>query len=154
MKTFKMTGEKVVNLCLLLLSASYLAYSLSNYQLGTVRSPREGLMPAILGAGAVLICAVLTLQAFLGKGDAQNVRFNISWLRFFLLIAVSVAYALLLTYLGYPLSTFLFLLGVLKIVKVNGWIKPLLIALMTAAVFYGVFKFALGVLLPSGILGL
>lgn len=153
-KGCKLTGEKLVNLGLFLLSAFYLGYSLSHYQLGTVRMPKEGFMPMLVGVAATLISAFLTVQAFLNKGDSQNVKFEISWKRFFLLVAISVAYALLMSVIGYTLSTFLFLLAVLKIVNVDGWMKPLLISIIAAVAFWLIFKIALGVMLPGGFIGI
>ena len=153
-KGCKLTGEKLVNLGLFLLSAFYLGYSLSHYQLGTVRMPKEGFMPMLVGVAATLISAFLTVQAFLNKGDSQNVKFEISWKRFFLLVVISVAYALLMSIIGYTLSTFLFLLAVLKIVNVDGWMKPLLISIIAAVAFWLIFKIALGVMLPGGFIGI
>lgn len=153
-KGCKLTGEKLVNLGLFLLSVFYLGYSLSHYQLGTVRMPKEGFMPMLVGVAATLISAFLTVQAFLNKGDAQNVKFEISWKRFFLLVVISVAYALLMSVIGYTVSTFLFLLAVLKIVNVKGWIKPLLISGIAAVAFWLIFKIALGVMLPGGFIGI
>ncbi len=154
MKKYKWTGEKTVNLFLFLVSAFYLAYSLSNYKLGTMRMPKEGFMPMVVGVGAVAISAILLVQSLLDRGDAQNVKFHISWVRFFLLVGVSLAYALLMNTLGYLLSSFLFLLGVLKIAGVRGWLRTLLISVIAAAAFYLIFKVALGVMLPAGLLGL
>ena len=152
-KGFRLTGEMLVNLGLFLLSVFYLAYSLNHYKLGTMRMPKEGFMPMIVGVGATLISAFLTVQSFLGKGDAKHVKFNISWKKFFLLVAISLAYALLLNTLGYTLSSFLFLLAVLKVAGVEGWKKPLIIAVIAAAAFYLIFKVALGVMLPKGFIG-
>ena len=112
MKKFKLTGEKLVNLGLLLVSIFYLSYSLCNYKLGTIRLPKEGFIPMLLGIGMVAISGFLTMQAFLGKGDAQQVKFNISWLRFGCIVAVSFLYALVLVPLGYCIATFLFLFAV------------------------------------------
>lgn len=153
-KGFKLTGEKLVNLALFLLSAFYLSYSLTHYQLGSIRLPKEGFMPLIVGVAATLISAFLTVQSFLDKGDAQNVKFNISWKKFFLLVAFSLLYALLLNFLGYLIASFLFLLAVLKIAGVEGWKKPLIISLVASVAFWLIFKIALGVMLPAGLLGL
>ena len=68
MKGFKLTGEKLVNLGLLMMSVFYLTYSLNHYKLGTVRMPKEGFMPMIIGVGATLISAFLTVQSFMNKG--------------------------------------------------------------------------------------
>ena len=110
-------------------------------------------MPLLLGIGMVALSGFLTLQSLLGKGDAKNVRLNLPWLRFAGMIAVSLAYALLLNKLGYCVCTFLFLLVILKLAKLEGWKLPLIIAAVCAVAFYLLFKVALGVMLPAGILG-
>ena len=153
MKKLHLTGEKLINLFLLLLSVFYLSYSLLNYKLGTVRMPKEGFMPMLLGIGMVALSGYLTIQYFMGKGDAKNVQLKLPWLRFAGMIAASFAYAMLLNTLGYCICTFLFLLAVLKLAKLEGWKLPLIIALVCAAAFYLLFKVALGVMLPAGILG-
>lgn len=154
MKKFRLTGENITNLCLLFLSVFYLSYSLTHYKLGTVRMPKEGFMPLLLGIVMVALSGFLTLQSFLGKGDAKHVKLQLPWLRFAGMIAASLAYALLLNTLGYCICTFLFLLAVLKLAKLEGWKLPLIIALVGSVAFYLLFKVALGVMLPAGILGL
>ena len=150
----KITGEKLVNLFLLLLSIFYLTYSRSHYKLGTMRMPKEGFMPLLLGLGMVCISAYLTVQAFLNKGDAQNVKFNISWPRFFVLIGVCLLYAILLNTLGYLIATFLFLFAVFKIANLEGVKFPLILSLVCSVAFYLLFKVALGVMLPAGLIKL
>ncbi|MEG0740771.1 MAG: tripartite tricarboxylate transporter TctB family protein [Clostridia bacterium] len=152
MKSLKLTGEKLVNLFLLCISAFYLFYSLSNYRLGSVANPKAGFMPMLIGAAATLVSAILTTQAFMGKGDAKNVKLEIDWKRFAGIVAASLLYAASLNWIGYLIGTFLFLLVILKLAKVKGWIQPLLIAVITAVAFYLVFKVALGVKLPTGFL--
>ena len=148
-----LTGEKLVNLFLLVLSVFYLSYSMTHYKLGTVRMPKEGFLPMLLGIGMVGLSGFLFIQSLAGKGDAKNVKLNIPWLRFAGMIAASLAYAMLLTTLGYCVCTFLFLLAVLKLAKLEGWKLPLIISLVCAAAFYLLFKVTLGVMLPAGILG-
>lgn len=148
-----LTGEKLVNIFLLVLSVFYLSYSVTHYKLGTMRVPKEGFLPLLLGIGMVGLSGFLTIQSLVGKGDAKNVQLKLPWLRFAGMIAVSFAYALLLDRLGYCICTFLFLLAILKLAKLEGWKLPLLISLVCAAAFYLLFKVALGVMLPAGILG-
>lgn len=150
----KLTGERVVNLGLLLVSTFYLYYSLTRYNIGTIRLPKEGFMPVLLGVGMVAISGFLTIQAFLGKGDAGHVRLSIEWWRFGAIVGVSLLYALTMSFLGYFLGTLLFLVLILKLAKVDGVVKPLIISILTAAAFYLIFKVALGVMLPGGFLGL
>lgn len=150
----KITGEKLVNLFLLMLSIFYLSYSLTHYKIGTMRMPKEGFMPLLLGVGMVGLSSFLTVQAFLNKGDAQNVKFDIPWPRFFVLIGVCLLYALLLNTLGYLIATFLFLFAVFKIANLEGFKFPLLLSLICSAAFYLLFKVALGVMLPAGLIKL
>lgn len=148
-----LTGEKLVNLFLLALSVFYLSYSVTHYKIGTMRVPKEGFLPLLLGIGMVCLSGFLFIQSLAGKGDAKNVQLKLPWLRFAGMIASSFAYAMLLNTLGYCICTFLFLLAVLKLAKLEGWKLPLIIALVCAAAFYLLFKVALGVMLPAGILG-
>ena len=143
-----------LNLFLLLLSIFYLCYSKANYKLGTMRMPKEGFMPLLLGIGMVGLSSYLTVQAFLNKGDAQNVKFGISWKRFFVLVSTCVLYAVLLGTLGYLIATFLFLFAVFKIANLEGMKLPLILSLVFSVAFYILFKVLLGVMLPSGLLGL
>jgi len=148
----KITGEKIVNTGLFLLSVFYLTYSLRHYKLGTMRMPKEGFLPMLLGIGMTGISGFLLLHSCLGKGDAGHVKLGFSWLRFGALIAVSLLYALTLQTVGYLIDSFLFLFMVFKIAGVNGWVKPVLISLICSVAFYLVFKTALGVMLPGGVL--
>lgn len=152
MKKF-LTGERLVNLFLLVLSVFYLSYSLTHYKLGTLRMPKEGFLPLLLGIGMVGLSGFLTIQSLAGKGDAKNVKLQLPWLRFAGMIAASLVYALLLNKLGYCICTFLFLLAVFKLARLEGWKLPLIIAMVCAAAFYLLFKVALGVMLPAGPLG-
>ncbi len=148
-----LTGEKLVNLFLLVLSVFYLSYSVTHYKIGTMRMPKEGFLPLLLGIGMVALSGFLFIQSLAGKGDAKKVQLNLPWLRFAGMIVVSFAYALLLNTLGYCICTFLFLLAILKLAKLEGWKLPLIISLVCAVAFYLLFKVALGVMLPAGILG-
>ncbi len=154
MRKFQFTGEKAVNAALLLASAFYLYYTVAHYKIGTVRLPKEGFMPLILGCGAVAISSFLTAQSFLNRGDARDVTFNIHWLKFFAITAVSLAYAFSMKAVGYMPGTFVFLLAIFRLAGVSGWRKPVLISLISAAALYVVFKMLLGVSLPAGFIGI
>ena len=60
---------------------------------------------------------------------------------------------LLMDTLGYTLSTFLFLIAILKLARAGSWVKVAVISLICAVAFYVLFKVALGVMLPGGFLG-
>ncbi len=148
----RFTGENAVNLFLFFISVFYLTYSVTHYKLGTIRMPKEGFMPLLLGIGMTVVSGVLMIQSFAGKGDAKNVKISISWLRFAALAAVSFLYALTLQTVGYLIGSFLFLLLVFKIAGLKGWVKPIVISLICSICFYVIFRMALGVMLPKGVI--
>ncbi|MBQ7786410.1 MAG: tripartite tricarboxylate transporter TctB family protein [Clostridia bacterium] len=148
----RMTGENAVNVSLFLVSVFYLTYSVTHYKLGTVRMPKEGFMPLLLGIGMTIISGVLMIQSLAGHGDAANVHLDISWLRFAALAAVSFLYAFSLQTVGYLIGSFLFLTLVFKIAGVKGWIRPVVISLICSVCFYLLFRMALGVMLPRGVI--
>ena len=69
----KITGERIVNAGLFLLSVFYLTYSMTHYKLGTMRMPKEGFLPMLLGIGMTAISGWLLIESCMGKGDAGQV---------------------------------------------------------------------------------
>lgn len=145
-------GEKIANGFLFLLSTVYLIFAMQ-LSFGTVSYPKGGFVPQITGWAAVLISAYLFVQSLLGKGDSKNVKLNINWKRFAFILISIITYIIVLKPVGYIISTVLVLYAVLKIGGVKGWKLPCMISLSTSIFFYFVFKIALSVPLPAGILG-
>ncbi|MFV0412395.1 MAG: tripartite tricarboxylate transporter TctB family protein [Oscillospiraceae bacterium] len=145
-------GEKIMNGFLLALSTFYLAVSYT-LSFGTFSAPKAGFLPRIIGWIATAITAYLFIQSMAGKGDAKNVKLEIDWKRFVLLVGALVLYILLLKPVGYLISSAAALFAVLKIAKVKGWVLPGAIAVIASAAFYIIFKTFLSIPLPAGILG-
>lgn len=145
-------GERIVNGIIFLLSSVYLGYAMQ-MPFGRLGAPRFGFIPQIVGWAAVALSAFLLVQSLLGKGDSRAVRLQTDWKSLALIVVTIILYILVLPYAGYIISSFLVLLAVLKIGKIDGWVKPLVISVSTSLVFYTIFKMALSVPLPPGILG-
>ncbi len=145
-------GEKIANGFLFLLSTVYLIFAMQ-LSFGTVSYPKGGFVPQVTGGAAVLISAYLFVQSLLGRGDSKNVKININWKRFVFIFISIVIYIIVLKPVGYIISTVLVLYAVLKIGGVKGWKLPCVISLCTSVFFYFIFKTALSVPLPVGILG-
>lgn len=145
-------GEKIANGFLFSLSTVYLIFA-RQLSFGTVFYPKGGFVPQVTGWAAVLISAYLFVQSLLGKGDSKDVKVQINWKRFALLIVSIIIYIIILKPVGYLISTALVLYAVLKIGGLKGWKLPSVISLCTSVFFYFIFKVALSVPLPAGIIG-
>jgi hypothetical protein len=144
-------GEKIINGLLFILALVYLTYA-RDMPFGRMAAPRFGFIPQIVGWAAVFVSGYLLVQSLLGKGDAGHVRLQVDWKSLILIVVSIIVYIFILPYAGYIISSFLVLLAVLKIGKVDGWITPIIISMLTPIVLYSIFKIALSVPLPPGIL--
>jgi hypothetical protein len=144
-------GEKIINGLLFILALVYLTYA-RDMPFGRMAAPRFGFIPQIVGWAAVFVSGYLLVQSLLGKGDAGHVRLQVDWKSLILIVVSIIVYIFILPHAGYIISSFLVLLAVLKIGKVDGWITPIIISMLTPIVLYSIFKIALSVPLPPGIL--
>ena len=67
-----------------------------------------------------------------------------------LAVIALLAYAVIMNYLGFLVSTFLFLVFLLKVIEPQRWSVALLGSLVASAAFYGVFELGLQSQLPKG----
>ncbi|MGE4239984.1 tripartite tricarboxylate transporter TctB family protein [Ramlibacter sp.] len=118
--------------------------------LGTQAEPGTGMVSFGLG---ILIAAIAA-----GRAAVRIVRGT--WqpapavsARVVALCGVLVAYFLVFVRLGYVLSTFALLLVLFVAFAELRWSRALIVAAGATAASYALFKFALGVQLPPGILG-
>ena len=68
-------------------------------------------------------------------------------------LAALFGYGMALGYLGYLLTTFLFMLSMGQLMESKGWLATTLLALLTAVLSYLLFVVLLEVQLPQGPLG-
>jgi putative tricarboxylic transport membrane protein len=122
------------------------------YGFGTFRRPGPGLYPFFIGLSIAVFGAVLLLSEFrkldrsplFGKGEIHT---------FLFMIAAFCLWILLMPLLGYIVVTLLATFGFCKIMKLEGWWKPLSISGGTTLFIYLLFDYWLYIDLPRGILG-
>jgi hypothetical protein len=125
---------------------------------GPLDSPGPGFFPTMIGG----VFSLLSLALFITASWSENpppikVSFwkeEKSWIKVSLSLFSLVFYLIALNYLGYILTTFLFILYLLRIVGKRGWGDSLLIAFIVSLGSFAVFRTALGVLLPRGLINL
>ncbi len=121
---------------------------------GSLRKPGPGLMAMGAGIGVGLLALAVLIRSFLSKPEASGVdRANETAGRGRLLsLCVSLfVYAALVSWLGFALSTFLFVFFLLRTAESEKWWLSLLKAGLVTAGNYLVFVEWLGINLPKGI---
>ena len=122
------------------------------YGFGTFRRPGPGLYPFFIGVCISIFSLVLLISelrsptgaSLFGKGGLKTFLFMTA--TFCLWIAV-------MPFLGYVIVTLLATLAFCKIMKLEGWWKPLAVSAGTALFIYLLFDYWLYIDLPRGILG-
>jgi hypothetical protein len=133
-------------------SAVYLAVALT-FPFGNVAKPGPGFYP--VGVGVFLCVAAAALAVGLLRGDAVVAAAGSALppgarARVATTVGGLLGFCLLLPWIGYGLSAFLFVAVVLRQLGGGGWPVAVLIAAVSAAASSYVFGVLLGVPLPRG----
>jgi putative tricarboxylic transport membrane protein len=142
----------------LFLLAAALAICLGSFRLslGEVKKPGPGLFPFLIGS----ILGVLSLLIFMrsSKGISKEEE-GALWphpqrsLKMTYILVALIVYAVGMSYLGFFLSTLLFLGFLLKGIEPQRWSVVLSVSIIGTIIFYGIFKYWLDIPFPEGILG-
>ena len=119
---------------------------------GSLRRPGPGLLAFGAGCGIGLLALAVFIRAFLSKpaADAAQDEKSVRKVKFFLICTSLFVYAAVISWLGFVVSTFLFVLFLLRTVQTEKWWRSLLKALLITAGNYLVFVVWLGIRLPGG----
>jgi len=137
---------------LLLAAGCAIAYVSWGYGFGTLAKPGPGLYPFFLGI-AIALLTFSTLSTRLKRPSTGPV-FEAGQARTFALMALTFClWIVAMPILGYVLVTFLATYAFCKALNLEGWRKPLAVALGTSAFIYVLFDYWLYIDLPRGIFG-
>jgi putative tricarboxylic transport membrane protein len=120
---------------------------------GSLRRPGPGLLAFGAGAGIGLLALAVFIRTFLSKPsvDAAPDEKSVRRVKFLLICTSLFVYAAAISWLGFVVSTFLFVLFLLRTVQAEKWWRSLLKALLITAGNYLVFVVWLGIHLPGGV---
>ena len=123
------------------------------YGFGTLRKPGPGLYPFFIGLLILFFSIVLLILGL--KSKSSEPLFTKSGLKTFLLMVITFClWIITMPILGYVIVTFGATYGFCKIMKLEGWLKPLALSIATALFIYLFFDVWLYIDLPRGIFGL
>ncbi len=124
--------------------------------MGPINTPGPGFFPLVIGGVLSLLSIILlvrTLWAETGlEGKINFWKEKRSWEKVLSSLLGLIFYLILLNYLGYLLTTFLFIIYLLKFIGKKGWLASTLMAILIAASSYILFQTGLGVSLPKGMI--
>ena len=103
--------------------------------------------------GLMTLCGVIILRQNLRKPGktAETISRDILPLPVIVTIAAITAYAVLLKPLGFVPTSFLFLLGLIKLFSARSWGFSISAAAGSVALIYIIFRLVFSVLMPAGI---
>jgi putative tricarboxylic transport membrane protein len=127
--------------------------------IGTFRMAGTGMFPLILGILLMFLSGIFVLRIFFrGKGERVKEEARLesteSPIQLILFLAAMVLATLFLNQLGYPLTSFLLLLSLLRILGIKRWGLNILVSVVTAAGSYFLFVKWLNIPMPKGWIGL
>ncbi len=141
--------ETLIDLILLALGITIVVVSIG-YGFGSLEQPGPGLYPVFLGVTIALSSFVILISNVKSRirlftTDKAGVK-TVS-----LMLLTFSLWILLMPWLGYVILTMLATYAVAKIMKLEGWRKPLALAVATALLLYLLFDYWLYIDLPRGI---
>jgi putative tricarboxylic transport membrane protein len=125
------------------------AYESAKLPFGTIHSPGQGFFPWWISAVIFLLALLLLFQALTSRSSVTREgpgRIT----KVAALLVILAAYTFLLETLGYPLSTFLLVLFMLRAIDTQRWAVALAMAAITSVGSYVVFAIWLSIPLPRG----
>ena len=126
--------------------------------IGTLRTAGTGFFPLCLGVLLMLLSGLFLLRLFLKtrrmpeKSSSGEIPGSSNQLVLF--FGTMVLVTLLFNQLGYPLSSFLLMLALLRILGVKKWTFSLPLSFVTATICYFLFVQWLKIPLPKGWIGI
>ena len=142
--------EMLFDLFLVLLGIVIIIVSIG-YGFGTLRRPGPGLYPFFIGVAVLVLSLFSRSRNEIENGSPFNGREGIK--TFVLMTVTFCLWIVAMPLLGYVVVTLLATYAFCKIMKLEGWWKPLAVSAGTALFIYLLFDYWLYIDLPRGILG-
>jgi putative tricarboxylic transport membrane protein len=149
--------QRFVSIGFLIFSGIYLAASLS-LPLGKVGKPGPGMVPVGIGIILTFLCLLHVIEVFFLEKNRSvqkeegGVLTRADVLRVTGVISLLILYMIFFPLLGYPFSTIILVGAVLRLLGMHGWIRIVLISIVTSVCSYYIFDRILDVPLPQGII--
>jgi putative tricarboxylic transport membrane protein len=127
--------------------------------IGTFRAAGTGMFPLILGILLMILSGAFILKIFFQGREGQvkkeaSIESSESPIQLILFLGAMVLATLFFNRLGYPLTSFLLMVALLRILGIKRWGLNILISVVTAIGSYFLFVKWLDIPMPKGWIGL
>jgi len=126
--------------------------------LGTASAPGSGFLPFLASGFISLMALIIFYQSFRkGRNEYKKVSDlwqGVQWRRSVAFCLITIGYLLIFEWLGFAVSTFLFLIALLKGMERLPWWKVLLISTLSTGFAYFLLSVSMQATLPRGIFGI
>jgi putative tricarboxylic transport membrane protein len=124
--------------------------------LGPLNAPGAGFFPTVIGGIFSALSAALLITTALKKNPTEErQRFwkeKNSWVKVSRALLSLIFYMMFLEFLGYIVTSVIFIFFLLKFVGKKGWVISIVMAALVSLGSYALFKMAMGVSLPRGLM--
>jgi putative tricarboxylic transport membrane protein len=145
-----------VSSLLFLAVAIGICYGSIRLSLGDIHSPGPGFFPFLVGGILCLLSLAVFLRSLSELPGDERKPFWPNPKRHFKMAYVIIAlilYTIGMNYLGFSLTTFLFLVFLMRYIDPQRWSVVLSVSILSTIIALWAFKYWLDVSLPTGILG-
>jgi magnesium-transporting ATPase (P-type) len=149
-KILKFQGKSFFNLLLTILGIIIMIFSLQ-LGFGTLNKPGPGFFPFFCG-GIIFFQSAMLLLAKEKSGKADSLFTNNEIKNLILMTIIFISWIVLMPFSGYLLVTFLASLSFSKVLRLEGWRKPIILSIGITTFCYFLFDVYLYVDLPRGLL--
>ena len=154
MGTTQSQYDRIAGIFFLLIGVFFAFYARS-VEIGTWNEPGPGFLPFWAGITIGIMSLALLLQNLKKKGPVRPSFFPEagSWKRVLITFMALIVYNLIFDYLGFALTTFLFVGFLVKFIFPQNWARTLIVAVSAAVIARLLFINFLETQLPKGFLG-
>jgi putative tricarboxylic transport membrane protein len=126
--------------------------------LGHFRNPGPGFLFFWSGIVLAVLSVIIFLQTIRRTGGtpgggSEKPFGNVNWMKVLCVVMALVIYGLILEWLGFVISTVLFLAFLLQSIEAKRWVVVVLVSVGSSLLTYALFELWLHARLPKGIFG-
>ncbi|GKX29684.1 hypothetical protein SH1V18_21640 [Vallitalea longa] len=148
-----MKKGNIVSGCIVIFIGVYVFFMTAGFPEGSNNVPGPAFFPRILAIIAIVLGAILVVQALINKADVEKINLHDeNAKKSYITMGIIAIYLILFNKIGFLLLTPLLLFILIRFYGMKSIWKNAVISIMVTSVVYGVFVSLLSVPLPMGIL--